>query len=126
MQKQKTGGRPPQKKTKPLNKVLRQDIAESPLLFCGFLPDVFLFFFAILVADEGFRIQKLEKTGVRRQRKNKGCEENPGLRAPGSDILNNYLKVTKAPRSGDRTSSFFASLVADEGLWMQKLAKILK
>ena len=85
----------------------------------------FVFFFAILVADEGFRIQKLEKTGVRHQRKNKGCEENPGLRAPGSDILNNYLKDKNAPRSGDRTRcfSFFASLVANEGLWMQKLAK---
>ena len=98
----------------------------EPFVVLWVLPGCFFcFFFAILVADEGFRIQKLEKTGVRHQRKDKGCEENPGLRAPGSDILNNNLKDKNAPRSGDRTRCFFffASLVADEGLWMQKLAK---
>ena len=68
-------------------------------------------------------MQKLKKNGRKTSpKKNKGCEEDPGVRAPGSDILHNNLKDKKAPRSGDRTRcfSFFASLVADEGLWMQK------
>ena len=69
---QKTGGTPPNK-----NKASEQSpapIAESPLLLCGFFPDVFLFF-AILVADEGFRIQKLEKTSVRHQKKTKAVKK---------------------------------------------------
>ena len=119
-------------KNNPLKKALRQDIAECPLLFCGFFPDVFCFF-AILVADEGFRIQKLEKTGVKTPKENKGCEEHPGLRAPGSNSLNNnnnqhhhHLKDKKSPaqRRQNQVFLFFASLVvADEGLWMQKLEK---
>ena len=114
----------PPKKTSLWRKSCAKTLLRALCCFVG-SSRMFFCFFAILVADEGFRIQKLEKTGVRHQRKNKGCEENPRLRAPGSNILNNNLKVKNAPRSGDRTRcfSFFASLVADEGLWMQKLAK---
>ena len=85
-------------------------------------------FFTSLVADEGLWMQKLKKNWCKTSppKKNKGCEEDPGLRAPGSDILHNNLKDKKAPRSGDRTRcfSFFASLVADEGLWMQKTEEV--
>ena len=68
---------------------------------------MFLFFASLVVADEGLWMQKLENTGVRHAKKNKGREENPGLRAPGSDSLNNNLTDKKAPRSGDRTRCFF-------------------
>ena len=61
IQKQKTAVRQKNKKTKPLKKVLAQDIPD--FFFersCGFSSGVFCFF-AILVVDEGFQIQKAKK-----------------------------------------------------------------
>ena len=73
-------------------------------------------------------MQKLAKTEVRQPpKKNKGREENPGLRAPESDILNIDLKAKKIPaqrRQNQVFLFFFASLVADEGLRMQKTEEI--